>query len=212
VADAAVVQLKERDLELLVKFLGLLGSDQVGERAAAALKVHEWAVARGVSWREMLIPDEPEEVPVEVSVGQRTNGRAHFYGQQGPYASPAPPFQQANPFANQAFQQAAQQAYANQQNAYAGGLGGAASGLGGMGGAPGPPPAAPAPWPAGSPAWAPLASEFLAHHANLLRSPKELQFVQDQVQRARSYGKKATLSQAQEDWLRDVLLRAALTW
>src|SRR5215471_5410073 len=84
VAEAVVVQLKERDLELLVKFLGLLGSDQVGERAAAALKVHEWAVARGVSWREMLIPDEPEEVPVEVSVGKRTNGRAHFYGQQGP--------------------------------------------------------------------------------------------------------------------------------
>jgi len=218
VADVAVVQLKERDLELLVKFLGLLGSDQVGERAAAALKVHELAVARGVSWREMLIPDEPDEVPVEVSVGKRTNGRAHFY-------SPAPPFQQANPFAGQAAQQAAQQAYGHQQNAYhpshyggsqagglAGGLGGAASGLGGVGGAPGPQPPPPAPWPPGSPAWAPLASEFLQQHAHLTRSPKELQFVLDQVQRARSYAAKTMLSQKQEDWLRDILSRAALTW
>ena len=48
--------LEARELARLVKLLGMLGSDQPGERAAAALKADQWVKAHGVSWQALLTP------------------------------------------------------------------------------------------------------------------------------------------------------------
>jgi hypothetical protein len=78
----SVRQITERELQVLVKMLGLLGSDQAGERAAAALKVDQWVRTRGLDWSELLIPPEPEPEPVAVRVTDApfdvTSGTAAF--------------------------------------------------------------------------------------------------------------------------------------
>lgn len=56
----------ERDVLVLAKMLGLMGSDQVGERAAAALKAHQWVMSRGLSWKEVLLPEGAPQVAVRV--------------------------------------------------------------------------------------------------------------------------------------------------
>ena len=45
-----------RDLSLLAKMLGRLGSDQDGEVAAAGAAVTQFLRKRGLSWDEVLIP------------------------------------------------------------------------------------------------------------------------------------------------------------
>lgn len=47
----------------LVRILGLLGSDQAGERAAAALKAHELVEGANTDWSELITP-----VPVTTRV------------------------------------------------------------------------------------------------------------------------------------------------
>jgi hypothetical protein len=42
--------------ELLVKALGMLGSDQLGERASAALVVEEQRAKLGMTWDDLIIP------------------------------------------------------------------------------------------------------------------------------------------------------------
>ena len=44
------------DLERFRKLAGLLGSDQVGERAAAALKCTELLKAHGLTWADVRLP------------------------------------------------------------------------------------------------------------------------------------------------------------
>jgi hypothetical protein len=46
----------------LVRILRLLGSDQPGERAAAAAKAHKLVEAAGVDWAELLAPASPRVV------------------------------------------------------------------------------------------------------------------------------------------------------
>lgn len=46
------------DLERFRRICGLLGSDQVGERAAAAAKATELLRAAGLSWADVRLPEE----------------------------------------------------------------------------------------------------------------------------------------------------------
>jgi hypothetical protein len=49
--------------ELLVKALGMLGSDQVGERAAAALMAEKQRVKLGKTWNELVASEHDDEDP-----------------------------------------------------------------------------------------------------------------------------------------------------
>lgn len=51
------------DLERFRKLAGLLGSDQVGERAAAALKCTEWLASHGLAWADVSLPVVADPVP-----------------------------------------------------------------------------------------------------------------------------------------------------
>ncbi|MEO6153412.1 MAG: hypothetical protein ABIT09_06700 [Croceibacterium sp.] len=51
-----MTSLAPADVQKLVKFLGMLGSDHAGERAAAGLKAHQFLVEREVSWSEVIAP------------------------------------------------------------------------------------------------------------------------------------------------------------
>jgi len=53
--------LQRRDLNRLIRILGLLGSDQPGERAAAAAQAHRLLMSLGVTWADVLDP-APREV------------------------------------------------------------------------------------------------------------------------------------------------------
>lgn len=54
-----------RDRERLIRILKLLGSDQVGERASAALAAHRLLQSLGVSWEDVMTPEPgPERVVV----------------------------------------------------------------------------------------------------------------------------------------------------
>ncbi|MGN6100774.1 MAG: hypothetical protein ACTHOR_06475 [Devosia sp.] len=53
-------------LNKLARVLGLLGSDQPGERASAALAAHKMVEAMDTSWRQLL--RDPGEQPVKVVV------------------------------------------------------------------------------------------------------------------------------------------------
>ncbi len=53
--------MQRRDLTRLIRILGLLGSDQPGERAAAAMQAHKLVTSLGLSWSELLDPP-PREV------------------------------------------------------------------------------------------------------------------------------------------------------
>lgn len=48
------MSLSDHDRERLVRILGLLGSDQPGERAAAALAAHRMLEAMGTTWSDLL--------------------------------------------------------------------------------------------------------------------------------------------------------------
>jgi len=60
------------DIDKLVRILGLLGSDQSGERASAALAAHRLVETLGTSWAELLNPDRPPKRP--------STRRVHEYG------------------------------------------------------------------------------------------------------------------------------------
>ena len=47
--------------DLLVKALGMLGSDQVGERAAAALMAERQRMKLGMTWNELIVNEQDEE-------------------------------------------------------------------------------------------------------------------------------------------------------
>lgn len=47
--------------ELLVKGLGMLGSDQIGERAAAALVAEKQRVKLGMTWDELIVEEHNDE-------------------------------------------------------------------------------------------------------------------------------------------------------
>ena len=48
--------LHERDLLVLVKLLGMLGTENPHERAAAGAKVHAWVTSRGLEWARVADP------------------------------------------------------------------------------------------------------------------------------------------------------------
>lgn len=90
--------LHERDLLVLAKMLGMLGTSNDAERSVVGAKVHAWVTQRGVVWADLLVPPEPPEVEVSVNVGGRPaaaagNGQAHAapqrpaQGAQGPQHS-----------------------------------------------------------------------------------------------------------------------------
>lgn len=58
-----------------------------------------------------------------------------------------------------------------------------------------------------APGWRQAALYVLQHAAAVLKGDRELDFVESLVQRSRPY-----LSAAQEKWLRDIALRAGVTW
>jgi hypothetical protein len=53
-----------RDKERLIRILRLLNSDQVGERAAAALAASRLLESLGLNWEDVLSPPMPERVVV----------------------------------------------------------------------------------------------------------------------------------------------------
>src|SRR5678815_3424096 len=93
--------LHERDLLVLAKMLGMLGTSNDAERSVVGAKVHAWVSQRGVVWADLLIPPEPPEVEVSVNVGGRPaaasgNGQAHAAPQRpaqapGGSGGPFPP-------------------------------------------------------------------------------------------------------------------------
>lgn len=56
-------RLKEASLarELLFEALGMLGSDLIGERAAAALMAEEQRIKLGMTWAELIVNDQDDE-------------------------------------------------------------------------------------------------------------------------------------------------------
>jgi len=182
--------LHERDLLVLAKMLGMLGTSNDAERSVVGAKVHAWVTQRGVVWADLLVPPEPPEVEVRVDVGGR---RAAAAGNGHPSAPPGPkptPQQQANYDAMRgAPQRPAQAAHA----------------------APPPNPQTPHNWARG-PAWGALAEQMLAQHADRLKGDRERAFLTDQLSRAMTFGNGVRISDKQEAWLRDILGRAGLTW
>ena len=78
------------ELARLLKLLGMLGSEHSGERAAAALKAHQFVESRELTWAELL---DPADAPLPiVSVGVADN---HTRNPTPP--PPAPPPPQYNP-------------------------------------------------------------------------------------------------------------------
>lgn len=69
--------LAQADVSRLAKMLRLLGSASVGERAAAALKVHEFVTSRQLDWEALLAPPEAPPAVVSVSVGGREAENAY---------------------------------------------------------------------------------------------------------------------------------------
>ena len=59
--------MQRRSLTKLVRILGLLGSDQPGERASAAQAAHRLVTSLGVTWMELLEPP-PAEVKTKVVI------------------------------------------------------------------------------------------------------------------------------------------------
>lgn len=86
------MEVQEKDLLVLAKLLGMLGTDNPHERAAFAAKAHAWVSQRGLQWVELLVPPEGAPVEVEVNVGGRKTASA------GP--GHAPPGNGASPGAN----------------------------------------------------------------------------------------------------------------
>ncbi len=70
------------DLERFRRLCGLLGSDQMGERAAAALKCCEFLGQHGLSWSDVLLPlpAEPAEAipPDELLRRRREEQKASY--------------------------------------------------------------------------------------------------------------------------------------
>lgn len=60
-----MAKLSDHDRERLTHILGLLGSDQPGERAAAALAAHRMVTGLGLGWDDILAAEaEPPKVVV----------------------------------------------------------------------------------------------------------------------------------------------------
>ena len=184
----------ERDLLVLAKMLGRLGTDNPHERAVAGAMIHAWVTQRGLEWAKLLIP--PEDAPIEVKVdvgGARPQAKGGAYSAyaSGPYTQASPFSQQPGAAQQQAYaQSAAAQAAANAQTmagqqAYD--------------------------WSRG-PAWGKLVQAMLRDHKDRLRGDRELTFLADQLQRARTFGNSTRVSDKQEQWLRDILGRAGFTW
>ena len=75
----------DKKLDLLIRCLGMLGSDQDGEVMAAGRKAHMMVQAMGLDWQTLLTP--PEETPtVSVNVGGKPAG-----GTTSPPPPPPPP-------------------------------------------------------------------------------------------------------------------------
>jgi len=51
-----------KDLLVLAKMLGMLGTASDHERAVVGAKVNAWVTQRGLVWTDLLVPVEPEEV------------------------------------------------------------------------------------------------------------------------------------------------------
>lgn len=206
------------ELGRLIRLLGMLGSQHDGEALNAARLACRWVAEKQTSWATLLTP-EPEPAVSGVAV-----------------AGVDPELLDALEEAHQADRaaayrngyQAGLQAMAAQLKAQAAALHGTAPPANGPGSPQTPPrpawataqggtrPAAPAASqapPGGQPgvmlSWQMVAQELLARHAavpGVLRSREEA-FVQDVLKRGF-----ATLTTAQEAWLRDIAGRAGLGW
>src|SRR5258708_18734598 len=60
-AEAHKYSTHRRTRELLVKVLGMLGSDQLGERAAAALIAERLRAKLGKTWNELIVREHDDE-------------------------------------------------------------------------------------------------------------------------------------------------------
>lgn len=204
------------ELERLIKLLGLLASTHDGEALNAGRLAAKWVAEKGTDWQTLLVP-EPLPAVVEVVAPKDPDLLAEAYE-----ADRVAAFK--NGYQAGLRDMAAQ---LKAQAAFVAGQGSAVHGAGGFAGpgqgatapnAPGGPPAAsggPAHvasggrvWPAGS--WQAIAQALLDRHAQgipgVLRSREEA-FVADILQRGFP-----SLTQAQEDWLRAIAARSAMTW
>ena len=59
--------MRSSDAAKLARILGLLGSDQAGERAAAGLAAHRLITRLGLSWEQVLAPPPPRRSPSRVT-------------------------------------------------------------------------------------------------------------------------------------------------
>ncbi|MDR3470924.1 MAG: hypothetical protein P4M09_04430 [Devosia sp.] len=67
--------MRQAALTRLIRILGLLGSDQDGERAFAALAAHKLVTAAGVTWSDLLRPAASGRGDGKIAVR-----RVHEYG------------------------------------------------------------------------------------------------------------------------------------
>jgi hypothetical protein len=56
-AEGSISERLDRTRKLLVKALGMLGSDRVGERASAALKVERFRTKLGRTWDQLIVQE-----------------------------------------------------------------------------------------------------------------------------------------------------------
>lgn len=213
------VTVTEAQVTQLVKMLRLLGSDQMGERAAAAAKVHAWVQAKGLDWKEMLLPEEvlPQ---VTVKVGGVDIQAKQLQGEVDQLRQRLAIEQRTRLDVELRLGDALQKADTADRKLQE--LRDAVRRQ---------PPAPHNPHKPGfaqaqaaheafhivvddldAIPWVAHAQAVLDDHPELLRSPREVQFLRDQIARAQTYGAQMRISDRQDAWLRAILGRAGITW
>jgi hypothetical protein len=203
------VTVTEAEVLQLTKILRLLASDQVGERAAAALKANAWVQARGLDWQTLLLPEPPPPPKVSVSVGGQSHETLQaeaLMRQATALLREARDKRQEAEYCQGVAEEMRRDAERKLAELRAAQLAASVAGVGVS-------PVRPVPVAAANqPAWGALVDQMLADHAPLIRSPKERQFLLDQQERALRYGGSARLTERQEAWLRAILQRAGMDW
>lgn len=189
------------ELARLIRLLGKMGSDSDAEALAAAKFAVKWVAEHQTDWTALLVP-EPDSGVVSVAVGNAAaaeKAEADLAYQMGFDAGLAEGAKRTHAAAMAAANlHAAQTAAAHSQWVP----------FGGSLNSTGPVQAQTAPL--GGAGWQAVALAILDHAKTVpgvLRGAREEQFLRDIL--ARGF---RTLTQAQEQWLRDIAGRAGMTW
>jgi len=223
----APAPITDADLERLIKLLGMLGSGFEGEAENARALVNAWLAKHRVDWRALLMLEVPAQTvsvgghkavtweqearaagwmePADVQrlrqAGAGAEARAQYYAAQVAAQAAAPPVW-PNPYGNAANAGLGAGLGAQNYNPYAQAQPnygpGAQQAAGGSQMTPTGPQAS----------WRDAAQAVMDHYPHVLRGTKETDFVTSRLGNRRW----ATLTPAQEQWMRDICGRAGLSW